>query len=442
MRNLFILILILVSGTAYSQSAWRVDDCMRYAVENAPAARRAELAVADSRIDKTEAIASFFPSISAGTSVQASFGRSIDPTTNVYGNVANFNNSYSVNASLPVFNGLGVLNSFRIAKIVALQGKEEQVRVEDQIALLTMQAFFDAMFAAENYRYALQNVEEKRLLLEQVRGQYGVGLKSITDVAQVEADVAISEATLISYAGQRDMSLIKLKEQMNFPQDEELVLDSLFLNAITVDDERENSTEIASRALTFLPEAQIARYNVRTSALQRGMALAGIFPSLSLQGGYSTGYTRGINQAGSLYDPFRDQMRNRGGEYVGLNLNIPIFSGLSRVSRYRRAGNAFKSAEQTRIETDRRLESEIKQAVVDLENAEKEYLQYIKGEEASRLSHEVTQAKYREGLLSFVDVQTTSTQYLLARINMNNARFRYLIKRRVVDYYKGEPYIR
>lgn len=54
----------------------------------------------------------------------------------------------------------------------------------------------------------------------------------------------------------------------------------------------------------------------------------------------------------------------------------------------------------------------------------------------------MTQAKYREGLLSFVDVQTTSTQYMLARINMNNARFRYHIKRRVVDYYKGEPYIR
>lgn len=445
MRNFFILTLVLcAAGVSYAQPpvAWRVDDCMRYAVENAPAARRAELACDDSRIDKTEAIASFFPSISAGTSVQASFGRSIDPVTNLYDNIANFNNSYAVNASLPVFGGLNVLNNFRIARIATLQGKEEQARVEDQIALMTMQAFFDAVFAAENYRYAMQNLEEKRLLLAQVKGQESVGLKSSADVAQVEADVAMSEATLISYAGSRDMSIIKLKEQMNYPQDEELVLDSLFFDTMPSDDHRENSSEIAAKALTFLPEARIAYYNVRSYSINKTTALASLFPSLSLQGGYSTGYTRGINTNGSLYDPFRDQFRNRGGEYVGLSLSIPIFSGLSRVSRYRRAGNALKSAEQTRIETDRRLESEIKQAVADLENAEKEYLQYIKGEKASRLSYEVTQAKYSEGLLSFVDVQTTSTQYMLARINMNNARFRYYIKRRVVDYYKGEPYIR
>ncbi len=445
MRPLLTTILIfLAANVSYGQplTAWRVDDCMRYAVDNAPAARRAELAYADSRIDKTEAIASFFPSISAGTSVQTSFGRSIDPITNVYDNIANFNNSYSVSASVPLFGGLNVLNNFRIAKIATLQGKEEQARVEDQIALMTMQSFFDAMFAAENYRYALQNLEEKRLLLSQVKGQHSVGLKSAADVAQVEADVAMSEATLISYAGSRDMSMIKLKEQMNYPQDEELVLDSLFLDIMPSSPDRENSAEIAANALTFLPEARIADYNVRSSSINRTTALASLFPSLSLQGGYSTGYTRGINRNGSLYEPFREQFRNRGGQYVGMSLSIPIFSGLGRVSRYRRAGNALKSAEQTRIETDRRLESEIIQAVADLENAEKEYLQYLKGEEASRLSYEVTQAKYREGLLSFVDVQTTSTQYMLARINMNNARFRYHIKRRVVDYYKGEPYIR
>lgn len=243
MRPLLTTILIfLAANVSYGQplTAWRVDDCMRYAVDNAPAARRAELAYADSRIDKTEAIASFFPSISAGTSVQTSFGRSIDPITNVYDNIANFNNSYSVSASVPLFGGLNVLNNFRIAKIATLQGKEEQARVEDQIALMTMQSFFDAMFAAENYRYALQNLEEKRLLLSQVKGQHSVGLKSAADVAQVEADVAMSEATLISYAGSRDMSMIKLKEQMNYPQDEELVLDSLFLDIMPSSPDREN----------------------------------------------------------------------------------------------------------------------------------------------------------------------------------------------------------
>ncbi len=164
-----ILIFLAASNVSYGQplTAWRVDDCMRYAVDNAPAARRAELAYADSRIDKTEAIASFFPSISAGTSVQTSFGRSIDPRNQrlrQYRQLQQLLFRECFRAAVP--EGLTCSITFAHSQNGYPSGQGGAGACGgDQIALMTMQSFFDAMFAAENYRYALQNLEEKRLLL-------------------------------------------------------------------------------------------------------------------------------------------------------------------------------------------------------------------------------------------------------------------------------------
>ena len=49
--------------------------------------------------------------------------------------------------------------------------------------------------------------------------------------------------------------------------------------------------------------------------------------------------------------------------------------------------------------------------------------------------------KYEEGLASVIDLQTSSNQLLVAKAAKLNALLQYLIKKRVVDYYKGTPYL-
>ena len=73
-----------------------VDRCMNYAVQHNRTVRQRELEADNARLDRMKAIGSFLPGVTAGTSVQYNFGRSVDPETNTYNTLSTFNNGYSM----------------------------------------------------------------------------------------------------------------------------------------------------------------------------------------------------------------------------------------------------------------------------------------------------------------------------------------------------------
>ena len=119
---------------------------MRYAVEHSPAVRRQDYTNRNYRQDYIESIAALVPSVSGSIGASTSFGRSVDPETNTYTDVSNFDNSYSVSGQMPLFAGLTGINTVRAARIMRLQGVEELQLARDEIALKTMQAYFDVVY--------------------------------------------------------------------------------------------------------------------------------------------------------------------------------------------------------------------------------------------------------------------------------------------------------
>ena len=77
---------------AAAQEVWDVDRCMNYAVQHNRTVRQRELEADNARLDRMKAIGSFLPGVTAGTSVQYNFGRSVDPETNTYNTLSTFNN--------------------------------------------------------------------------------------------------------------------------------------------------------------------------------------------------------------------------------------------------------------------------------------------------------------------------------------------------------------
>ena len=73
-----------------------LDECMRYAVEHSPAVRRQDYTNRSYRQDYIESVAALVPSVSGTVGASTSFGRSVDPETNTYTDVSNFDNSYSL----------------------------------------------------------------------------------------------------------------------------------------------------------------------------------------------------------------------------------------------------------------------------------------------------------------------------------------------------------
>ena len=424
---------------AESAERLTLDDCMRYAVEHSPAVRRQDYTNRNYRQDYIESIAALVPSVSGSIGASTSFGRSVDPETNTYTDVSNFDNSYSVSGQMPLFAGLTGINTVRAARIMRLQGVEELQLARDEIALKTMQAYFDVVYYTGSVRLAREQLKTSTAELGKSRKLFELGLKSAADVAEVESQQASDDYLLTQQENNLALAEIALAEAMNYPADRPL--------RIVTDPGIETPAgvapfdEVLGNALENNPKAVAARHDVRHSRLQFSIARGNLFPSLYVGGGYSTNFFMSLDDR-SLYASFPNQFRDNRGFYVSAQLNIPIFGGLVRRTSVSRARNNWRIAEQNRTETLRALQSEVAQAYQQMLGYGKEFVQASKKSDAARLAYEAVSGKYERGMVSALDLQTAADKLLEARSERLRARLQYIIKVRLVAYYNGEPLIR
>lgn len=414
---------------------WNLQECMRYAIENSPRAVRQQLASANLKASYHEAILQHLPSLSGSVGVSAGFGRNVDPGSNTYTTVNTLSNSYGLNAGIAVFNGLQLINNTRASKISKLRGEEAQKQVEDNISLETLNAYFNFTYALGTLTLAREQLDASQENLRQGRRMMTLGLKGAADVAQLEATLAADEYNLTKVQNNVKTMELKLKEVMNYPPEASLKIDTAQRFAVPAVETAEVS-EVVDVAMATLPDTRMSAMDVRIAKLDLSTAKARLFPSLSASAGIGTSYYKNLKQSAT---DFSKQFKDNISKSLSANLSVPIFGGWSRQTNIVRKRNDLRSSEQTHIETQRKVAIEVEQAVLDLNGAYSERLQAEKQVHARLLAYKVAQRKYQEGLLSALDLQTTSNQLLEARATLLNAELTWQAKRKLVDYYKGIP---
>lgn len=458
-RLLLVLFMCDFLTVVYSQTL-TLNDCMQYAIEKNQSVKRQQFTNENYRQDQIQAIATMLPDLSASSSLSANYGRSIDPKTNTYTTTGNLGNSYSFYGEMPLFAGFQHVNTVRVNKVMRLMGIEKLQQAKDDIAIQTMQAYFDVVYYTNGVKITEDQVNTSRTTLEQSRKMYELGRKSLADVAQVESQVASDELLLVQQKNKLSLAELALKQKMNYPIKETLVIDTdinagldfLVTNGV-FDDTTVQGGELAAKSVGNLvdfaldnnPKMQASKYNVRQRQLNLYVIQGRYAPQLYARGGFSTNYYKELNAAEQNtrdVAKFFNQLGDNRGYYFGASISIPIFNGLARRTDVHRAKNAYKIAQEDDSETELAIKTEVTQAVLEMVGFEKEYEQATKKVVASQLAHEASLNKYNQGLISPIDLQTTANQLLMAKSEQLNAHLQFIVKSRLVDYYSGEPLVK
>lgn len=439
MKKTIYIVLIWLSMKGYSfaqDKVWNLDECMKYAVENSPKVKKEQHASDTYKAEQLAAFGSFLPSLTANVGAQLNYGRSIDPETNTYSNTSTFNNGYSLSASLPIFYGGRLVNEWKLAKVNRLLGKQTVRQAEDELAINTMQAYIDVVFYQGTAKLAAEKLEESSRLLYKTQRQEELGLKGKADVAQIEAQVAADDYDLTHQQNMYNTALLTLKEFMNLDADQPLALDtSILVGEVSIQPELAN--EIYTYAADHNPIAQRAALTLENNKLQHLIAKGRRFPTISLSAGISTNYFENLSSGAADPASFKSQFKNNRGEYISLNVSIPIFDGFTNRTVIRRARNNMRIAAEQQTETLRQLQITIEKAVADRDGYLKEMIQMEKQVKSNELAYQLTLRKFEEGLMSSLDLQTSANLLIQSKVNLLQRRLLYLVKTRQVDYYKG-----
>ncbi|MDE7421985.1 MAG: TolC family protein [Muribaculaceae bacterium] len=435
MRKIFTTISVALAFTASAQELWSLEQCMAYAADHASSVIQARWDVASATATRNEALADFFPSISAQVGTQFSWGRNIDPETNTYNDITTFNNGYGIYASLTIFDGGVTLNRYRQARNERKRYLNAVEMKRDDSAIAAMMAFADVLYYQHSIKIAEDKLTQSEGMLTLTKAQEELGLKGIPEVVEAEANVASDRYSLVHQKNLFDQAMLTLRSAMNFPADQSLSIDTVNHTIIEMiaNDSPEN---IYLSALATNPKVLNAQMQVKSSKYSFNAAKGYLMPNLSLNAGISTSYFK--NLSGEYSTPmFGEQFRNNRGEYIAATLSIPIFNGLSNISGKNRAKYAYEQAKELLNEQQRRLHDDIVAAVMDRDGYAMEIKSLKTKVEADSEAYRLNTRKYEEGLLSLIDLQLSANTYYSSRVELLQKQMLYLLKDKLVEYYKG-----
>lgn len=439
---LLLLAAVLQAAAQNIPDSWSMEDCINYAVAHNRSILVQSRTNRNTHLSTIESYMAFLPNISAGAGAQFSFGRTIDPETNTYNTVSNFSNSYSVNASFPLFNSGALVNNVRIARIQEQMGKKSLEQIRDNIAIATLEAYMNVLYYRELHRYRQSKTEESERQLNRLHTLYELGRRSAAELALVEAQCASDRQGLTETKAQLEAAVLALRNSMNLPADAELNAWWLTVPEHAVTCHPDNTggygevDRIFCRAETIMPATVNARHSIQMNRYSLQQSIGNLFPSLSLSAGVSSGYFKTLERG--LFDPFHKQLRNKLGYYVSINMSIPIFGRLGRVYGVKRQRNRLYNAIDDYEQQRDNLQHTIRQAVMERNSAALSVTALEKQRTADSLAYTLIARKFEEGLSDAIDLQTASTNLIRSQALLLQSRLTYLIKQLLTDYYNGQ----
>ncbi len=439
------LFMLLTCSSAWAQSVvMGLKDCMEYAVSHSNKVKMQQADYRDAQINRREAIlTAFTPSVEAGSYAYTNFGRSIDPETNTYIRTTSFHNGYSLSAGMVLFNGFQAVNNLKITKTAEKMGLTKTWQLQDQICLATMEAYCNVVYYAELSAVLQAQVGTADTALLLARRQEELGQKSHADVVQMQADLADRQYQLTNCRNCLNDAFITLKDVMFWPMEDSLAID-LTVSELPMLLDKTGPVEVkvmAEEVRQSLPQVLLAKGGMENARLALMTARWQLLPRLSLYGGWSSSYFTYPGQAGYVVTPFFEQIKNNRGQYVQLSLSIPIFDRLSRCSNIGRKKNAYQRAVAEYEQTLQEVDAEVRRAVADRDGASQALNQADIRATLQQEAYALNAKSFENGLISSIEYQTASNNYLNALAEKLNARLQYFIKNSVVKYYQGTSYL-
>jgi len=418
-KPLIIIALACLAGlNSSAQQSYSLEEAIDFATKNNASVKNAVLGIesANQKVKETRAIG--LPQVSAA----GEFQNFLDiPITVAPANAFNpaapadelvslqfgteFNAKGSLNANQLIFNGsylVGLQTSKKFKKVSEFQKTKTIQDVKENV----IKAYYGALVAEKTVVTLTEIAATAQTIYDQTKGLFDQGLIEEDNVTQLSLNVLQAKNSLNGAKRQWDNTKNLLKFQMGMDVNESISLTSDFDAVISsLDASQSEVTSEINQNIDFLLLNQQRELNVLNVKYEQSQYL----PSLNAF------FTHQQNALRNDFDLLESGQPWFPTTIWGLNLSVPIFSSGSRSSKVSQAKIQLKQTENSLSQLEKGLSIQTQSAKTNYDNA---FDTYTTSKEAVSISKKIYnnyQIKFKEGLITSLDLSQIQTQYLSAQ---------------------------
>lgn len=423
MKQLVVILTSLFTWVpVLAQRTLTLEECLRIGIENnlSLAGSRNEMRKAKHLLSENRA--KLLPQINAVAGFNDNFNPPVSVTDgSAYGNPYNVTKTLQYNASaglqlqMPLYNQT-MYTAIDIARTMNELNRLSYEKAREDLMLQISKMYY----LGQNTVEQLALIQENRVRLQELRditqAFFDNGMAMEVDVKRVNINL---ENLQVQYDNAKSMlvqQLNLLKYVMDYPAEEEIALTPV------------NPEQVESVSLTGLRsdlyELQLLESQEKLAGQQKDLIRQGYLPSLNLTGSWM--YSAYTDKARHWFHsgPSNHWYPSSG---LGLTLRVPIFDGLDKRARIRKARIDEENARLNYENMRKNMETQYLNATNDLMNNQRNFQKqkdnYLLAEEV----YQVTTDRYREGIASMTEVLQDEMRMSEAQNNYLSAHYNYQV---------------
>ena len=456
---LAVLVVLAPLHAAAQPRQWTLRECCDYAVAHNLGIRQQENRQRQQELQLSTARNSRLPDLNGTVGQNFSFGRGLT-ADNTYTNTNTSSTSFSLGASLPLFTGFQIPNQIKLNELNLEALTQDLEKAKNDVRMQVAQAYVQILYNMEISAVARRQIGIDSMQVVRLQAMVDNGKASVAQLSQQQASLAQSRLTATQADNNLALSLLTMTQLLELPTAEGFAVAPFLNEELRMKNEESaaapcpagslcsgaaaapgspvpSAEAIYAEALSVKPEIAAQQLRLRATDHNIRIAQAGYMPTLSLSGGLGSNY---YTNSEFSSDGFGRQLKNNFSQYVGLNLNIPIFNRFQTRNSVRNARIEQQTQQIALDNAKKTLYKEIQQVCLNHAAAQTKLESSTAAVKSSEDAFTLMQAKYENGKASITEFNEAKNNYLRAESDRVQARYELLYQEALVRFYRGQPF--
>ena len=465
---IYSLLIIAITPVYFAQNGneWDLQKCVDYAQKHNISLKQSEISTQINKNYSVQSQAAILPTINLGAQHTYNFGRTIDRYTNTFANSRVLSQNFYASSNVVLWSGLAQYNNIQATKYQYLASTETYLQLRNDLALNVATTYINVIFSEEILQIAKASHKLTEDQLARTEKLADAGTLAKSAVYDVKAQLANDDVTVTNADNNYQIAMLTLKQLLNIDTLNSFAIARPNVDILNNELALTSVQNIYETALKNQHSIKSSNYNLLATEKSLNTARGKVSPTLSITGSIGTGTSElnkkidavnyvGLEQAPyitasgeAIYAPktevisskksFSDQFSDNVNKSVGFTLNVPIFNGLQTVTGIKNAKLNVLNAKYSQDLVEQNLYKTIAQAYANSKAALNKFNANKASVDASEQSFMYAQQKFNVGAISTFDYNSAKTRLMNAESNLVQAKYDYIFKLKVLDYYQGK----